>query len=253
MELFYSNLWLEEMPKAEALWAAKKALRDEGHEPRDWAGWILTGDPNCRDEPGFRSERNRSLRRPSSMCGTSPRGCGLCLVAKKKPMARASVQDIEQSIYLIRGEKVMLDFDLAKLYGVETRALVQAVKRNPRRFPEDFMFQLERHELDHWRSQFVISNPGARMGLRRAPYAFTEQGVAMLSSVLRSDRAVDVNVQIMRTFVRLRELMLTHRDLARKLAELETKYDDQFAVVFEAIRELMEPPPEEANRRIGFR
>ena len=162
-------------------------------------------------------------------------------------------QIIERRIYLIRGQKVMLDRDIAELYRVETRALVQGVNRNLERFPRDFMFQLTKDELEHWRSQFVISNPGAKMGLRRRPYAFTEQGIAMLSSVLRSDRAVKVNIAIMRAFVRLRQLLATHEDLARKLEAMEKKYDAQFKVVFDAIRELMKPPPEDPKRRIGFK
>ena len=162
-------------------------------------------------------------------------------------------QLIERRIYLIRGQKVMLDRDLAELYRVETRALVQGVKRNLDRFPQDFMFQLTRDELEQWRSQIVISNPGAKMGLRRRPYAFTEQGVAMLSSVLRSDRAVKVNIAIMRAFVRLRQLLATHEDLARKLEAMEKKYDVQFKVVFDAIRELMKLLPEDPKRRIGFK
>lgn len=136
----------------------------------------------------------------------------------------------------------MSDFDLAALYEVETRTLVQAVKRNANRFPDDFKFQLTAEEFENWRSQFVTSNPGAKMGLRRPPYAFTEQGVAMLSSVLRSDRAVAVNIEIMRTFVRLREILASHTHLARKLNELEKKYDKQFSIVFDAIRQLMAPP-----------
>lgn len=147
----------------------------------------------------------------------------------------------------------MLDRGIAELYRVETRALVQGVNRNLERFPQDFMFQLTKDELEHWRSQFVISNPGAKMGLRRRPYAFTEQGIAMLSSVLRSDRAVKVNIAIMRAFVRLRQLLATHEDLARKLEAMEKKYDAQFKVVFDAIRELMKPPPEDPKRRIGFK
>ena len=114
------------------------------------------------------------------------------------------------------------------------------------------MFQLTKDELEDWRSQFVMSNPKAKMSLRRPPYAFTEQGVAMLSSVLNSDRAIEVNVQIMRTFVRLREMLLTHKELSRKLVALEKKYDKQFQVVFEAIRQLMEPPAK-PKRKIGFR
>ena len=147
---------------------------------------------------------------------------------------------IESRIYLLRGHKVMLSTDLADLYEVEPRALVQAVKRNMERFPEDFMFQLSQGEFDNLKSQYVISSWG---GLRRAtPYAFTEQGVAMLSSVLRSKRAVMVNVEIMRAFVRLRQMLAANADLASKLAALEKKYDAQFKVVFDAIRELMAPP-----------
>jgi hypothetical protein len=147
----------------------------------------------------------------------------------------------------------MLDRDLAVLYGVPARALNQAVKRNLRRFPGDFMFQLSKEELAHWRSQIVTSNPAAKMGLRRRSYAFTEQGVAMLSSVLHSQRAIDVNIEIMRAFVRLRELLSSHKDLARKLDALEKKYDAQFRVVFDAIRELMEPPAAKKKPPIGFR
>ena len=156
---------------------------------------------------------------------------------------------IEQSILLIRGQKVMLSTDLAELYQVEPRVLVQAVKRNIARFPEDFMFQLTEEEFSNLKSQIVISSWG---GLRRArPYAFTEQGVAMLSSVLRSKRAIQVNIEIMRAFVRLRRMLASHADLARKLEALEKKYDAQFRVVFEAIRELMKPP-ETKRRPIGF-
>src|SRR5882724_11512935 len=121
------------------------------------------------------------------------------------------IQLIERRIYLIRGQKVMLDSDLAELYQVETRALNQAVRRNLDRFPEDFMFQLSEQELENWRSQIVMSNPTSRMGLRRPPYAFTEHGVAMLSSVLNSVRAVQMNILIIRAFVQLRELLATHK------------------------------------------
>jgi len=164
-------------------------------------------------------------------------------------MAAVPAERIESRIFMLRGHKVMLSPDLAGLYEVEPRALVQAVKRNIERFPADFMFQLNAREFEHLKSQFVISSWG---GLRRAaPYAFTEQGVAMLSSVLRSKRAVLVNVEIMRAFVRLRQMLTAHADLARKLAALEKRYDAQFKVVFEAIRELMTPPPEK-KRPIGF-
>jgi hypothetical protein len=169
------------------------------------------------------------------------------------PKSLIPVERIERKIYLLRGHKVMLDQDLAFLYQVPTKALVQAVKRNADRFPADFMFQLSKDELERWRSQIVTSNPSLKMGLRRPPYAFTEQGVAMLSSVLKSKRAVLVNIAIMRTFVRLREILITHKDLARKLAEMENKYDAQFRVVFDAIRKLMEPPPLAPRRPMGFR
>jgi hypothetical protein len=143
----------------------------------------------------------------------------------------------------------MLSTDLAELYQVEPRVLVQAVKRNITRFPQDFMFQLTEEEYSNLKSQIVISSWG---GLRRAkPYAFTEQGVAMLSSVLRSKRAIQVNIEIMRAFVRLRRMLASHADLARKLDELEKKYDAQFKVVFDAIKELMKPP-ESKKRPIGF-
>ncbi len=157
---------------------------------------------------------------------------------------------VERRILLIRGQKVMLDADLAELYGVPTKSLNLAVKRNAERFPEDFMFQLTGDEAAGLRFHFETSKSG-RGGRRYRPYAFTEQGVAMLSSVLRSLRAVQVNIAIMRTFVRLREMLLSHADLARKLAALENKYDAQFKVVFDAIRELMQPstPP---RREIGF-
>jgi hypothetical protein len=160
------------------------------------------------------------------------------------------VERIERRIFLIRGHKVMLSNDLAELYEVEPRILVQAVKRNIDRFPEDFMLQLSQEEFSILKSQIVISSWG---GLRRAtPYAFTEQGVAMLSSVLRSKRAIQVNIEIMRAFVRLRRLLASHADLARKLEAFEKKYDAQFKVVFDAIRQLM-TPPETKRRPIGFR
>jgi len=160
------------------------------------------------------------------------------------------LERIERSILLIRGHKVMLSNDLAELYQVEPRVLVQAVKRNIARFPQDFMFQLTEKEFSNLKSQIVISSWG---GLRRAaPYAFTEQGVAMLSSVLRSKRAIQVNIEIMRTFVRLRRMLASHAELARKLEALEKRYDGQFKIVFDAIRELMRPP-EPKRRPIGFR
>ncbi len=159
---------------------------------------------------------------------------------------------IEKAILLLRGQKVMLDADLAELYSVETKALVRAVKRNLDRFPADFLFQLNKEEFDDLRCQFGTSSSERWGGRRYLPYAFTEQGVAMLSSVLRSTRAVRVNIEIMRAFVRLRQLLATHADLARKLENLEKKYDAQFKVVFDAIRQLMVPPPEPRRGRIGF-
>jgi hypothetical protein len=160
------------------------------------------------------------------------------------------VERIEQAIYLLRGQKVMLDRDLAVLYGVETKRLKEQVRRNSDRFPEDFMFVLTPDEFANWRSHFATSNSD-RMGLRHAPMAFTEQGVAMLSSVLNSKRAIGVNIAIMRTFVKLRQMLDSHVQLAQKLAELEAKYDGQFRVVFEALNELM-APPESKRRPIGF-
>lgn len=158
------------------------------------------------------------------------------------------IERIRQAILLVRGQKVMLDRDLAALYGTETRVLNQAVKRHAERFPSDFMFQLTREEIRNL-SQFVISSPTSKHAPRM--YAFTEQGVAMLSGVLNTPRAIRVNIGIMRTFVQLRQLLASHADLARKLAELEKKYDAQFQVVFDAIRQLM-TPPERPKRHIGF-
>lgn len=157
------------------------------------------------------------------------------------------IERVEQAIYLIRGHKVMLDRDLAALYGVETRVLNQAVKRNANRFPSDFMFDLTREEIRNI-SQFVICST-----IKHSPkvLAFTEQGVAMLSGVLNSPRAVEVNIAIMRTFVKLRRMLESSAELSRKLADLESKYDEQFRAVFEAIHELMLPPEPKKNP-IGF-
>lgn len=163
------------------------------------------------------------------------------------------VELIESSIYLIRGHKVMLDRDLANLYEVGTSYLNRQVKRNLDRFPEDFMFQLDDDEAEALRCQFGISKTGGRGGRRYLPYAFTQEGVAMLSSVLRSERAVLVNVAIMRAFVRLREILVSNKDLAIRLDSLEKKYDSSFRVVFEAIRKLRGPPSNPNRRRIGFR
>lgn len=155
---------------------------------------------------------------------------------------------IEKRIYLLRDHKVMLDFKLAELYEVDTKILKRAVRRNIDRFPEDFMFEINKAELENLRCPFGTSSWG---GIRYVPFAFTEQGVAMLSSILRSKKAVNVNIEIMRAFVKLRELMLTHKDLATKLETLEKKYDSQFKLVFDAIKQLMAPPVKE-KRKIGF-
>jgi len=157
------------------------------------------------------------------------------------------IEMIAKKIYLIRGQKVMLDRDLAALYGVETRVLNQAVRRNIDRFPADFMISLTREEIRNI-SQIVISS---QMKHSPSVLVFTEQGVAMLSSVLRSKRAVQVNIAIMRTFVKLREMISTHKDLAKKLKELEKKYDGQFQIVFEAIRQLIEIE-EKPKQKIGY-
>jgi len=170
------------------------------------------------------------------------------MASKNRSLAPVSI--IERKIYLIRRQKVMLSTDLAALYDVEPRTLVQAVKRNLDRFPADFMFQLNAIEYRALKSQIVISSWG---GARRAtPYAFTEQGVAMLSSVLRSERAIQVNIAIMRAFVRLRELLATHRDLAQKLEMLERKYDHRFRLVFDAIRNLIVAKEPQSRRQMGF-
>lgn len=155
---------------------------------------------------------------------------------------------IEQTILLIRGHKVILDSDIATLYGVPTKRLNEQVSRNRDRFPEDFMFQLTEEEFANLKSQNATSSWGGR---RTLPYAFTEHGVVMLASVLNSPIAVSASIQVVRAFVRLRELLATHKDLAQKLEELEKKYDRKFSVVFEAIRQLMEPP-KARRRRIGY-
>jgi hypothetical protein len=158
-------------------------------------------------------------------------------------------RQIERVILVLRGHKVMLDADLAELYRVQTKALVRAVKRNARRFPRDFMFQLSKEEFENLRYHFGTSSLWG--GRRYPPYAFTEQGVAMLSSVLRSERAVLVNVEIMRAFVRLRQMLQNNAVLARRVADLERRYDGQFRIVFDAIRQLS-TPPEKPRRKIGF-
>jgi len=158
------------------------------------------------------------------------------------------VERIVAKIYRIRDTKVMLDRDLAELYEVETRTLKQAVRRNIKRFPPDFMFELSYQELRNLRSQIVMSSWG---GIRRPPMAFTEQGVAMLSSVLKSDRAIQVNIQIMRAFTQLRQMLSTHEELRRKVEAMERKYDQQFKVVFDAIKQLLDVETK-PRRKIGF-
>ena len=162
------------------------------------------------------------------------------------------IERIARAIVLIHGQKVMLDADLAELYGVETKALNRAVKRNIGRFPGDFMFQLTTEEAERLRYQIGTLKTGRGRHRKYRSYAFTEQGIAMLSSVLHSERAVRVNIEIMRAFVQLRQMLSSHADLARKLAALEKKYDAQFKVVFDAIRELTAPPEPPSKRRIGF-
>jgi len=158
------------------------------------------------------------------------------------------IELIASKIYLIRGIKVMLDRDLAELYGVETKVLKQAVRRNIDRFPSDFMFELTKDEFNNLRSQIVTSSWG---GARYLPMVFTEQGVAMLSSVLKSNRAIHVNIQIMRAFTQLRKMLSTHKDLKRKIESMEKKYDEQFQIVFEAIKQLIETD-EKPKKKIGF-
>ena len=188
----------------------------------------------------------RKPARPVRSAGiSSDLSNGVNPVAKTLP-----IESIEKSILLIRGHKVLLDVHLAALYGVTTKRLNEQVRRNRARFPEDFMFQLTAEEIASLRSQIATSNKG-RGGRRYAPYAFTEQGVAMLSTVLNSERAIQVNIEIMRAFVRLRQLLASNTELARKMDALEKKYDAQFKVVFDAIRQLM-TPPEPNKRKIGF-
>jgi phage regulator Rha-like protein len=157
-------------------------------------------------------------------------------------------EQISRRIYLIRNHKVILDFDLAELYGVETKALKQAVRRNIERFPGDFMFVLSNQEVKDLRSQIVTSSWG---GSRYSPMAFTEQGVAMLSSVLKSKRAIEVNIAVIRAFVKMQQILSSHEELKKKLGEMEAKYDENFQLVFEAIRQLL-AEDESPTRRIGF-
>jgi len=164
-----------------------------------------------------------------------------------------SVEIIATKILIVRGKRVMLDRDLALLYDVPTKRLNEQVRRNRERFPEDFMFQLTKGELDSLRSQnATLNEKESRRGkhVKYLPYVFTQEGIAMLSSVLNSDRAIKVNIQIMRAFVQLRQMLLANTDLRRKIEEMEKKYDQQFAIVFEAIKQLLEPPKQ--TQAIGF-
>jgi len=165
--------------------------------------------------------------------------------------ALVPIEVIEKKILLINGQKVMLDSDLAALYGVTTKRLNEQVRRNLKRFPADFLYQLSREEFESLRSHFETLKIGRGKHRKYMPYVFTEHGIAMLSSVLKSDRAIEVNIQIMRTFVKLREMISSHKDLVRKLAELEKKYDGQFQIVFEAIRQLI-AVEEKPKRKIGY-
>lgn len=160
---------------------------------------------------------------------------------------------IERKIYLLRRQKVMLDTDLAVLYGVETFNLNKAVKRNSERFPPDFMFQLTMAERRALRFQIGMSKESGRGGRRTFPYVFTQEGVAMLSSVLRSPRAIQVNIAIMRAFVRLREILATNRELAAKVEAMEQRYDTQFKVIFEVIQKLMAPEEDSSGEELGFK
>jgi hypothetical protein len=176
-------------------------------------------------------------------------------MAKARKLIKSIIADeaIINKIYLIRGHKVMLDKDLAEMYGVEVRALNQAVKRNIVRFPKDFIFQLTKEEFKNWKSQIVISN-SIRMGLRKPPFAFTEQGMSMLSGVLNSPIAIQVHIQIIRVFAKMKELLLTHKDILLKLEKMERDVKENkkdIAMIFEALKQLLSPP-QPKRRMIGF-
>jgi hypothetical protein len=180
----------------------------------------------------------------------------MCVMVRKFTQQNNSVslEQIGQQIYFIRGEKVMLDFDLAKLYQVPTFRLNEAVKRNESRFPEDFMFQLTKEELKNWISQFAISNPGTKMGLRRPPYAFTEHGVVMLSSVLKSDRATQMNLFIVRVFIKMRDWLTNHKDLAYEIEKIKrvlNQHGENLDSLNLVLKQLINPPPK-PKHRIGF-
>lgn len=175
----------------------------------------------------------------------------------KKDLSIIPVEIIENKIYLIRGIKVMLDNDLAELYQVETRTLIQAVKRNLKRFPSEFMFQVSEKEFRKWRSQIVMSNPGAKMGLRRPPYAFTEHGVTMLASVLRSEKAVEISIYVVRAFIKIREVLATHKNLIRefeKMKKVQKNHGQHIINILNVIRQLINPPPPKVPKEpMGFR
>ncbi|MEO5998608.1 MAG: ORF6N domain-containing protein [Chitinophagaceae bacterium] len=162
---------------------------------------------------------------------------------------------IINKIYIVRKQKVMIDRDLAELYGVETKVLKQAVRRNMERFPKDFMFEMTKKEFKNWRSQFVTSNEGNKMGLRYAPFCFTEQGVTMLSCILNSERAVAVNIHVVRAFTKLREMIISHKDILLQLGRLEKKlseHDGDIQLIFNALKQLINPP-NPPRERIGFK
>ena len=183
------------------------------------------------------------------------------MAAAGKVMTMAD-EVIVNKIYLVRGQKVMIDRDLAELYGVETKVLKQAVRRNISRFPPDFLFQLNKKELEHWRTQIASSNPQHKMGLRYAPFCFTEQGVTMLSCVLNSERAIEVNIRIIRVFIKMREMLSSHKDILVKLEQIEkklfqhdmgmNKHQEDVQLIFQALKQLLNPP-QEPRTRIGFR
>jgi hypothetical protein len=181
-------------------------------------------------------------------------------MAKKKLEIAVPDEIVLNKIYVIRGEKVMIDRDLAELYGVETKRLKEAVRRNLNRFPEDFMFEMDKEEFQNWRTQFATSNPSDAMGLRYAPFCFTEQGVTMLSCVLSSDRAIAMNIQIMRLFTRMRKMILTHQEILTQLEQMRQKmtgHDERIDLIFEYLEKLedgqqKEPEPEKPRRPIGY-
>ena len=164
-------------------------------------------------------------------------------------------ETIIRKIYAVRDQKVMLDRDLAELYGVETRVLKQAVRRNMERFPEDFMFEMEKEELQNWRAQFASNNPADKMGLRNPPFCFTEHGILMLSSVLKSDKAVQVNIQIIKTFVQLRKLANNYEEILSKVQQMESQYNHQFAEIYQALHQLMSKPEQtpRPRKKIGYK